>query len=89
MPRAPVFPHLPHMHMITVTALEECVYRGRLVPVGELLTLPATDAAVLRYHGKIALSTDTDATARAQRQRAEASDAPRRRYRRRDLAAEE
>jgi len=76
------------MRMITVTALDDCVYRGRFIPTGEPLTLPVEDAAALRYQGKVALSTDTDATARAKARHTEAVPT-RRRYRRRDLAADE
>ena len=78
------------MRTITVTALDDCVYQGKYFDVGTELRLPAIDAAALRYQGKVALASDSDKTAAAKARQATSTDTPpRRRYRRRNLTAQD
>ncbi len=78
------------MRTITVTALEDCVYKGQYFNVGTELELPAVDAAALRYQGKVALASDEDKTNAALAKRHAAVEAPpKRRYRRRNLTAQD
>lgn len=78
-------------HLIRVTALQAFDYEGRALDRGDTLDVSPVIAATLRRQGRIALDSDLDphASARLQRQAAPDGLPKRRRYRRRDLTAED
>lgn len=77
------------MRPITVTALADCVYAGRSIALGEVFTLPAVEAAIMRDRGLVALESDEDKTRAARAARQPDSDMPQRRRGRRRISADD
>jgi hypothetical protein len=77
--------------MVTVPALVEFVFQGRLYQRGDLLTITPVEAAVLARNREVSLTRWAEiapAPEQPKRRRRRAPSEPRRAYRRRDLVAE-
>jgi hypothetical protein len=78
------------MSKVYVTALKSFTYRGTDISRGQPITMDAIEAAVSARRGEVSLSRGRYRRAALQAERAKTeAEKPKRRYRRRDLQAEE